>query len=126
MLVLPGPGILVIFLGLVVLATEFTWAERALERTRSRAADATGRLRSTRTARFGVALSATALITGGAAAAALLDGHRYIGISLLLAGAGALALLVPATQRLIDQPRPATSGGRTTAGDDHSHTSHET
>lgn len=33
MLVLPGPGILVIFLGLVVLSTEYAWAERALERT---------------------------------------------------------------------------------------------
>ena len=28
MLVLPGPGIIVIILGLAILATEFAWAER--------------------------------------------------------------------------------------------------
>jgi uncharacterized protein (TIGR02611 family) len=31
MLVLPGPGIAVILLGLVVLAREFSWARRALD-----------------------------------------------------------------------------------------------
>jgi uncharacterized protein (TIGR02611 family) len=33
MLVLPGPGLLVIAVGLAVLALEFAWAERVLERT---------------------------------------------------------------------------------------------
>jgi uncharacterized protein (TIGR02611 family) len=33
MLVLPGPGLLVIVLGLTILALEFAWAERMLERT---------------------------------------------------------------------------------------------
>jgi uncharacterized protein (TIGR02611 family) len=37
MLVLPGPGIAVILLGLVVLAREFSWAKRALDWTRDRA-----------------------------------------------------------------------------------------
>jgi len=32
MLVLPGPGLLVIFLGCVVLATEFVWAHHVLRR----------------------------------------------------------------------------------------------
>ncbi len=104
MLVLPGPGILIIFLGLAVLATDYTWAERALEHTRTRAIDATSRLHSTKTARIGIAMSATALITGGAAVAVIVDGHRYIGISVLVAGIGALAVLIPATQRLIDRP----------------------
>lgn len=108
MLVLPGPGILIIFLGLVVLATEYTWAERALERTRTRAADATSRLHTTRTARIGVAMSATALITGGATVAVTFAGYRYIGVSVLIAGIGALAILIPATQRFIDRPRPST------------------
>ncbi len=56
MLVLPGPGILIIFLGLLALATECSWAHRALERTRSRANDATGRLYASRIARLGVAI----------------------------------------------------------------------
>ena len=83
MLVLPGPGILVVFAGLVVLATAYSWAERPLERTRTRAVDATSRLQSGRVARAGVATSATALITGGAAVAVIVDGHRYLGVSVL-------------------------------------------
>jgi uncharacterized protein (TIGR02611 family) len=38
MLVLPGPGIAVILLGLVVLSAEFQWAKRALTWMRQRAA----------------------------------------------------------------------------------------
>ena len=112
MLVLPGPGILIMFLGLLILATEYTWAHCALERTRSRANDATGRLHASRTARLGVAASAAALITGGAAAAVIADGHCYLGISVLIAGIGALAILIPATQRLIDRPTRPPSNRR--------------
>jgi uncharacterized protein (TIGR02611 family) len=39
MLVLPGPGIAVILLGLVVLSAEFQWAKRVLAWTRERATD---------------------------------------------------------------------------------------
>jgi hypothetical protein len=37
MLVLPGPGILVIIAGLAVLATEYAWAKRPLDAMRDRA-----------------------------------------------------------------------------------------
>jgi hypothetical protein len=118
MLVLPGPGIIVVVAGLVVLATEYFWAHRALERSRSRANDATTRLHASRTARLGVAVSAAALITGGAAAAAIADGYRYIGISVLIAGIGTVAILIPATQRLIERPiRPPSSRRRTNTPD---------
>jgi uncharacterized protein (TIGR02611 family) len=40
MLVLPGPGLLVIAIGLGILALEFAWAERLLERTVDRLEDA--------------------------------------------------------------------------------------
>ncbi len=40
MLVTPGPGLLVIIGGLAILAHEFTWAARALDRARTRAAQA--------------------------------------------------------------------------------------
>lgn len=40
MLVLPGPGLLVIAIGLGILALEFAWAERLLERTVNRLEDA--------------------------------------------------------------------------------------
>jgi len=38
LLVLPGPGILVIVVGLAILATEFAWAEALLAAARERAA----------------------------------------------------------------------------------------
>ena len=38
MLVLPGPGFVVIILGLAVLATEYAWAQAMLERTKEYAA----------------------------------------------------------------------------------------
>jgi hypothetical protein len=43
MLVLPGPGILVVALGFAILGTEYAWAAVALERTK-RAAERAGRV----------------------------------------------------------------------------------
>jgi uncharacterized protein (TIGR02611 family) len=40
MLVLPGPGLLLIFVGLAVLATEYVWAQRALNFAKQQAANA--------------------------------------------------------------------------------------
>lgn len=40
MLVLPGPGILVVALGFAVLGTEYAWANAALERTKRAAGQA--------------------------------------------------------------------------------------
>lgn len=37
MLVTPGPGLLVIVAGLAILATQFAWAERALDRMKDKA-----------------------------------------------------------------------------------------
>jgi tellurite resistance protein TerC len=36
MLVLPGPGLLVIAFGLLILSAEFVWAKRALDRMKER------------------------------------------------------------------------------------------
>ena len=38
MLVLPGPGLVAIVAGLAILATEFAWAQRYLEKTKEKAA----------------------------------------------------------------------------------------
>lgn len=40
MIVLPGPGILVVAIGFAVLGTEYAWAAAALERTKRTAGDA--------------------------------------------------------------------------------------
>jgi uncharacterized protein (TIGR02611 family) len=72
MLVLPGPGLLVIAIGLGTLALEFVWAERLLERTVDKmdeAADAVKRSSPTQRA-LGVTL--LALAAGGLVAAAVL------------------------------------------------------
>ena len=45
MLVLPGPGLLVIAIGLGILALEFAWAERLLERAVDRLEDAADQVR---------------------------------------------------------------------------------
>jgi uncharacterized protein (TIGR02611 family) len=45
---IPGPGILVIIGGLAVLATEYAWARRVLDRTRDRARRAAQRVRRAR------------------------------------------------------------------------------
>jgi uncharacterized protein (TIGR02611 family) len=44
MLVLPGPGIIVILVALALLATEFAWAEALLQRARQHASRATDKL----------------------------------------------------------------------------------
>ncbi len=45
MMVTPGPGLLGILAGLAVLATEFAWAERALQRTKDKAKTTVRRVR---------------------------------------------------------------------------------
>jgi uncharacterized protein (TIGR02611 family) len=45
MLVLPGPGVLVMFAGLSLLATEFTWAARLLRWAKTRGTQLARRLR---------------------------------------------------------------------------------
>jgi hypothetical protein len=48
MLVLPGPGIVVLAIGFAVLGTEYAWAAAALERTKDTAARAGQRVRALR------------------------------------------------------------------------------
>jgi len=48
LLVLPGPGILVIIIGLAILATEFAWADALLRAARERAAHVVRKVGRTR------------------------------------------------------------------------------
>ena len=45
LLVAPGPGMLVIILGLAILSTEYAWARRALDQAKARAKGAADRIR---------------------------------------------------------------------------------
>ena len=51
LLVLPGPGLVVIAVGLAMLALEFTWAERALEKSLTRLDDGVERIKKKRAKR---------------------------------------------------------------------------
>jgi len=72
MLVLPGPGLLVIAIGLGILALEFAWAERLLERTVDRLEDAADTVRKASRAQQLLLTVAAALASVGLLAAVLL------------------------------------------------------
>jgi uncharacterized protein (TIGR02611 family) len=72
MLVLPGPALVVIPIGLAMLALEFAWAERVLERTIAQAELARRRAAETSRAQRILGGLATALGIGAAVAAALI------------------------------------------------------
>jgi uncharacterized protein (TIGR02611 family) len=78
LLVLPGPGLLVIAAGLAMLALEFSWAERILERTLERMSETSGRVR--RLSRLEKAVSTLA---GLAALGALIAAALYVDIPFL-------------------------------------------
>ena len=110
MIPLPGPGILVSVLGLIILATEFAWAERALDRVRGRAAAAAGALNHARFGRAIAGLTGIALIVGGGVTVVLFDSHRVIGASVVVAGICGLAVLLPWTVRLLEPGSGARNG----------------
>ena len=78
MLVLPGPGLLVIAAGLAMLALEFAWAERVLERTLERMTDT-----STRVRRLTRLEKAVSTLAGLAALGALIAAAMYFDIPFL-------------------------------------------
>ncbi len=101
MIPLPGPGFLVILIGFIVLATEFVWAERALDRVRGRAAAAAGALTEQRISRAIAAVTGVALIIGGGFTVVIFDSHRVLGASVIFAGIFGLVVLLPWTVRML-------------------------
>lgn len=103
MLALPGPGLLVIILGLVILATEFAWAESVLDTTTSTAAGAATKVTGNTSGKLALAASGVAMIVGGIVVAVLFGGFRVVGISVAVAGAIGLTTLIPAVQAWIER-----------------------
>ena len=101
MIPLPGPGMIVIIIGFIVLATEFVWAERALDRVRGRAAAAAGALNEQRISRAIAAVTGVALIIGGGFTVVIFDSHRVLGASVIFAGIFGLVVLLPWTVRML-------------------------
>lgn len=103
MLALPGPGVLMLLVGLAILATEFAWAERALDRSTTSAAGAAASLTSRRAGRIALAMSGATMVLGGATVAVLFPLWRVAGVSIALAGAVGLCALAPPAQRWIER-----------------------
>jgi uncharacterized protein (TIGR02611 family) len=78
LLVLPGPGLLVIAVGLGMLALEFAWAERVLERTLDRMTETSSRVR-----RLGRLERAVSALAGVATLGALIAAALYFDIPFL-------------------------------------------
>jgi uncharacterized protein (TIGR02611 family) len=64
MMVTPGPGVLAIFAGLAILATEYAWAEHALDKAKQRAGKAA---KAATSSSLRLALTITATLAGIAA-----------------------------------------------------------
>jgi uncharacterized protein (TIGR02611 family) len=107
MLVLPGPGVLIIIAGLAILATEFVWAERAMNATLARASKVSGAVTGNTTGRIALAVSALFLIAAGAVVFVFLDAYRMVGLTLALAGCVGLAVLHPRVQRWLASKQAA-------------------
>jgi hypothetical protein len=103
MLALPGPGVIVIIVGLAILATEFAWAERALDKTMGRATSAAGAVTGRVAGRVMLALSGCGLLAAGMVLflGEPFDGWQTAGIGLIVAGAAGLATLLPPVQAWI-------------------------
>lgn len=103
MLVLPGPGLIVIILGFAILATEFAWAERALDRTTAKAATAASTVSANTSGKIALAISGLSMLIGGALVVAFVGDRALLGASVALGGAIGLATLLPAVQRWLDR-----------------------
>ncbi len=101
MLALPGPGVVVIIVGLVILATEFAWAERMLDKTTAKAAGAATKITGNRSGQLALAASGVGMIVGGVLVAVLFGGFLVVGISVALAGVIGLCTLLPQVQAWI-------------------------
>lgn len=101
LLPLPGPGMLVIIVGLVILATEFSWAQRWLDYAVEKAAGATTKVQGSKRGRLMLAVSGLTLISTGVVVIVLFSSWLAAGISLIVAGVIGLCTLIPTVQEWI-------------------------
>lgn len=105
LLVLPGPGLLLVLAGLVVLANEYPWAHRMTGPVRKRATQAAAQSVASSVRTSATALCGLALIGAGLAwilVPALPLGGTATGSSLIVSGIVVLVLLVYSYRRFHD------------------------
>ena len=103
LLALPGPGMLVIIVGLVILAQEFDWAQRWLDIAVEKAAGATSKIQESRSGQLALAASGLGMIIVGIAIIVFFARYWVAGASIILAGLIGLGTLHPRVQAWIDE-----------------------
>ncbi len=98
LLALPGPGMVTIIVGLVILATEFEWAERLLDIAVEKSAGALTKLSESKSGRLTLAGSGIVMLAGGIAICIVFPRWIVAGISIAFAGVIGLATLHPKVQ----------------------------
>ncbi len=98
LLPLPGPGMLVIIVGLIILASEFDWAQRWLDYAVEKAAGATTKVHDSKSGRILLGLSGLVLLTLGVGVIVVAPKWMAAGFSLILAGIIGLCTLLPGVQ----------------------------
>lgn len=98
LLALPGPGMIVIIVGLLILATEFDWAQRWLDYAVEKVAGATTKAQGSTSGRIMLGLSGLTLIAAGVVIAVFFSNWIVAGISLIFAGVIGLCTLLPQVQ----------------------------
>jgi cation:H+ antiporter len=102
LLVAPGPGLIVVALGLLVLGTEYEWARRRANSTLRRARDAADRAAERPAALAGTAAFGVGIVLLGVAMAVVEElpgGGLSAGLSLVVSGVVTLATLAWAVRR---------------------------
>jgi uncharacterized protein (TIGR02611 family) len=95
LLALPGPGMIVIIVGLLILSAEFAWAQRWLDIAVEKAASATSSVQGSKRGRAMLALSGVGMIAIGVGICVAFSEFWVAGVSIGLAGAIGLATLHP-------------------------------
>ncbi len=98
MLVVPGPGILAVTIGLALLATQFAWARRLLRRTEGSARAAIATITTDRKDRIVLAGSGIVMLLGGIAVAIGVPTWRTVGVFVGISGLISCIMLLPPVQ----------------------------
>lgn len=98
LLALPGPGMIVIIVGLLILATEFAWAQRWLDYAVEKVAGATTQAQQSKSGRIMLALSGVTLMAVGVVVIVFFSTWVVAGVSLIFAGVIGLCTLLPKVQ----------------------------
>ncbi|MFK8024847.1 MAG: PGPGW domain-containing protein [Ilumatobacter sp.] len=103
LLALPGPGMITIIVGLLILSTEFDWAKRWLDYAVEKTAGATTSIQGTKSGRIMLGLSGVGLIVIGIVICVFFSRWILGGISTIFAGIIGLATLHPKVGEWVEE-----------------------